>query len=348
MDRTLRGFPIGGLRKLFGIINAGLNQADFALCFDGGDIIKKELLPTYKAGRVPNYSVLAQIDLAKELLTDCDIPFYWDPRYEADDFIYSVCREFNKLGDNDMTVIFSDDRDLACCVTDDISIRNATSNGICINIDNFSDRVVKGREIPYNTILLWKIFHGDNSDNYKGIKIPGLSFDIYAKLYEENVTPLVKPDMFPQLAYADYDVFCTTVQMLKDLITEEHKTELLAHARIVFPYLVDVSNVGIEVYAQEFQSGRVLYDLERTHMKVFGNGSFNRTKFNFYCTLLGLNQTRSDRYVDKDSEQAQEFYNLLELRAKELASGTMAVERYRKKRHVQADGATLANMSLPI
>lgn len=348
VDRRIRGFPVGGIRKLFGIINAGLSQSDFVLCFDGGEIIKKELLPTYKAGRIPDYSVLAQIDLCKELLTECDIPFYQDPKYEADDYIFSVCREFLMLGDSEKIVIYTDDRDLSCCVTDQISIRSVTSNGMCITRQNYEDRVVNGRITPYNSILLWKIFHGDASDNYKALRLPGINFENVANHFISEIEPLIGPTGFTELAFAEYNVFEVLANDYKDILSEEGMEQFKAQARIAYPYVVPVSDTDIEGYREDARAGDQFYMMERKHMKVFGTGNFHRKKFDFYCTLLGLNRTKTNRYVDKDSEEAQEFYSLLDLRAKELASGSMAVERYRSKRAVPPNADTLADMPLPI
>lgn len=347
-DRRIRGFPVGGIRKLFGIINAGLSQFDFALCFDGGEILKKELLPTYKAGRVPDYSVLAQIDLAKELLTECEIPFYHDPKYEADDFVFSICSELLMLGDEEDIVIYSDDRDLSCCVTDQISIRNVTSNGICITRSNYQDRVVSGRTIPYNTILLWKLFHGDASDNYKALKIPGLTFENVAHFFVSQIEPLISPTGFTPLAFAEYYIFEILSKEYASLISEEEMQRFLAQARIAYPYKIPVSDTDIEGYRADVQQGSLLYVAERKHMKFFGTGNFNRSKFDFYCTLLGLNKTKPSRSVDLDSPKAQEFFNLLSLRAKELSSGVMAVERYKKRQEVRPTSDAIANMELPI
>lgn len=347
-DRRIRGFPVGGIRKLFGIINARLSCSDFALCFDGGEIIKKELLPTYKAGRIPDYSVMAQIDLLKELLTSCDIPFYWDAKYEADDFVFSICRELMLLGDPEETVIYTDDRDLACCITDNVSIHNVTTNGMCIDMNSYQDRVVRGRDIPYNTVLLWKVFHGDASDSYKALHIPGLTFEIFAQKFLDEVTPLISPQGLSPMAYAEYNVFEAIAAEFSSSISSDDLKRLLAQGRIAFPYVVPVSNVDFAGYGEGLRSGMLLYALVRKHMKVFGNGTFNRRRFDFYCSLLGLNQTKPSRSVDKDSPEAQEFYSLLELRAKELASGAMAVERYRNKRIVPQRDDTLPNMELPL
>lgn len=347
-DRRISGFPVGGIRKLFGIINAGLSCSDFALCFDGGKIIKKELLPTYKAGRVPDFSVFAQIDLLKELLLNCNIPFYWDEQYEADDFIFSVCRELVALGDPEDVVIYTDDRDLSCCVTQQIRIAPVTSNGIGINRDCYENRVVNGRVIPYNSILLWKIFHGDSSDNYKALHIPGLTFESFTHEFISQVEPLIGPEGLTVLAYAEYPVFEAVVKMMSNTISPEDAETLLRQGRIAFPYAIPVSNADFTVYAEEFQRGELLYAMERRHMKFFGNGSFERRKFDTYCSLLGLNKTKPARYVSSDSAEAQEFYSLLELRAKELSSGVLAVERYGNKRVSAPREDTLANMDLPL
>lgn len=346
-DRRVRGFPVGGIRKLFGIINAGLSQSDFALCFDGGEIIKKELLPTYKAGRVPDYSVIAQIDLLKELLVECDIPFYQDAKYEADDFVFSVCSELLDLGDKEEVVIYSDDRDLSCCVTDNISIRNVTTNGMCITKENYQERVVRGRVIPYNTILLWKVFHGDASDNYKALHIPGLNFENMSHHLVSTLDPLIGPEGFAPLAYAEYYVFEEICKDYETMLSSDDMRLLKEQARIAYPFHIPVSDVDIEGYREDARKGDQLYIMERKHMKFFGMGSFNRSKFDFYCTLLGLNRTKPGRSVDKDSAEAQEFYGLLELRAKELANGVIAVQHHRKKM-VKPQTETLANMSLPL
>lgn len=347
-ERRIRGFPIGGIRKLLGIINAGLSQSDFALCFDGGDILKKELLPTYKAGRVPDYSVMAQIDLLKELLTSCEIPFYCEGRYEADDFVYSVCSELTMLGDPENVVIYTDDRDLSCCVTDQISIRNVSTNGVCITRQSYQDRVVRGRVIPYNSVLLWKIFHGDPSDNYKALHITGLTFESFSHTFLTMLEPLIGPEGFSQMAYADYEVFNIIAKEFESLLSPEDMEALKAQARIAYPYRIPVSDCDFQTYVDDSRKGDPLYVLERNHMKIFGVGSFNRKKFDFYCSLLGLNQTKSNKWVDKDSAEAQEFYHLLELRAKELSSGVMAVERYRSRRVAKESAPTLGNMELPL
>lgn len=347
-DRRVKGFPIGGIRKLFGIINGGLNISDFVLCFDGGQIIKKELLPTYKAGRIPDYSVLAQIDLVKELLLACDIPYHQDKKYEADDFIFSICKELDLLGDTEEVEIYTDDRDLSCCVTDKVTIRNVTSNGICIDRDNYSRRVVRGKWVPYNTILLWKVFHGDTSDNYRALSIPGLTYDVFSQRFLSEVKPLIKPDGLAPTAYAEYAVFEAICSLFSDILSKEDMKRLKEQGRIAYPYQIPVSDISLQEYGERLNDGELLYNLERKHMKIFGSGTFNMKKFKTYCSLLGLNTLKSGKFVDRDSAEAQEFYELLDLRARELSDGTLVGERYGNRRIIKPHGETLMNMDLPL
>lgn len=347
-DKRLKGFPIGGLRKLFGIINASLPCGDVALCFDCGCELKKELCPDYKAGRIPDYSVYAQIDLLKELLTNCNIPYYCIEGYEADDIIYSICKYLADIGDTESVEIYTDDRDISCCITESNSIRNVTSKGACINKDNYCDRVVSSRVIDYNTILLWKVFHGDSSDAYKGVHVVGLNYDSFSNEFLSSLKPLINPQGFTEMAYADYNIYSAIVDELGDIITAQDKKVLLDQGRLVYPYLLDVIDCDMSVVLQELSQGKDAYEVEREHMKFFGNGTFNMKQFLLYCALLNLNQYKPSGFVDRDSKEAQEFFGVLELRANELASGVVATEYSRKKRVVKSTSPTLENMELPI
>ncbi len=345
-----QGFPIGGIYSLLRMIAADLPRTDFVLCFDGGNIIKKELLPTYKAGRIPDYSVMAQIDVLKEIFLGCDIPFYHDPKYEADDFVYSVCNTFDLLGDCDTIRIMSDDRDLACNVRRDCSLLPVSSNGSCIDYKNFSDRVVKEHTIPYNTILLWKIFHGDASDHYRGIKIPGLDFDSMADDFVEMLKPLIGPEGFSEMAYADYDVFEAFLNEYASRLSPEDMERMKAQARIVYPYRLDVFTTDRDSLLAEVSKGGSLHIAERKHMKVFGTGNFDATRFDFVVSMLGPRggYKRRFRTYNEDGAEGEELRQYFALKAKDLSNGTMAVERYRSRKAVVPESVTLQNMELPI
>lgn len=345
-----QGFPIGGIRSLLRMIAADLPRTDFVLCFDGGNVLKKELLPTYKAGRVPDYSVMAQLDVLRDICRGCDIPFYHDPQYEADDFVYSVCAAFDSLGDTDTIRIMSDDRDLACNVRRDCSLLPVSSNGSCIDYKNFSDRVVRDRSIPYNTIMLWKIFHGDASDHYKGVRVPGLDFDSMADNFLEVLKPLIGPQGFTEMAYADYDVFEAFISDYAGRISPEDMEKLKAQARIVYPYRLDVFTTDQESLLASVSKGGSLHIAEREHMKVFGTGNFDAVRFDFIVSMLGPRSGYKRRFgsYNEDGKEGEELRQYFALKAKDLSNGTMAVEKYRSRKVVQPETEPLQNMELPI
>ena len=350
IDKRVAGFPVGGIRKLLGIINAGINQTDYILCFDGAPTKKKELFPEYKAGRVPNYSVMAQIDLLQEILQDCNIPFYLVEDKEADDVICSVIYDLAILGDPDRIVVYSDDRDLACCVGEKCTLKNTTSNGKTIDKNSFEDRVVQGERVPYNTILLHKIVNGDKSDNYPGVNVHGLRFEELAYAYLGVMSPYLSNGSFPEAAFLDVSIFNAVMDELSDRYDEPTREAIKKHAELVYPQLFDVTAGGVDkVFADMQERGLPLFKVEKDHFKVFGQGDFNRQKFDMYCSVLGLNRCRVDRYGDRFSEDVEEFKAKLKLRSKELASGVSAVERYRKVTQAAVEPPTvITNMELPI
>lgn len=346
----MNGFPIGGLYSLLRLVAAELTRSDIALCFDGGDIIKKELLPTYKAGRVPDYSVAAQIDVAKEIFTGCDIPYYHEPRYEADDLIYSVCQALDDIGEREPIQILSDDRDIACNVHEGCSLKPVSTNGCCIDVDNYAERVVKGACVPYNTVLLWKIFHGDSSDHYKGIKIPGLDFASMAETYIDTLTPLISPQGFSEMAYASYDVFEAFLSEYSEKISPEDMEKLKAQARIVYPYKVNVFKENIEALFADFPKYQFHDAVERAHMRFFGEGNYSAKRFDFLVSMIGPRGGYRKRFnvYREDGEEGEAVRQYFTLQAKNLSGGVLAVERYRSKKTVQPLTEPLRNMDLPL
>lgn len=345
----MHGFPVGGIRKLLGIINAEIRNSEFALAFDGGATIKKELLPQYKAGRVPNYAVMAQLDLLRDILLDCNIPFYHELTWEGDDIICALVDTLAIVRDPDNIVIYSDDRDMACCVSDTVSIRNVTINGIRITRSNYEERVVSGERIPFNTILLHKMIYGDRSDNYPGLKIPGLRFDELALAYTNIVEDMIQNGTLLSTAYMDYDVCTAIIDSLDSNIGNDVKQRLKEQARIVFPQMVDLTSHGMPaLFADIEKNTDPLFKVVKRHLKIFGYGDFDRNKFDFYCGAFGLNRCRPDRYNSSYIEMSDKLNATLATLAKDLASGALAVEKYQKRKVVQPRSASIDNMQLPI
>lgn len=344
-DSRLYGFPIGGIRKVLGIINAGLTTGDFVICFDGGKLLKNELLPVYKAGRVPNYSVLAQIALLKDILIDCNIPFYCETGYEADDFVYSFCNYMGQVWDLSGMTIYSDDRDLACCVTETTSLRNVTSNGKIINRQNFETQVVSGHRVPFNTILLWKMFHGD-SDNYKGLKVPSLYYESACGTLLDWIRPLIDSEQMPEIMYSNKEVCQALFEDIGTGLSEVERREVKAKIDIVYPMLVKVSDVGVEEFLSLCQQ-MPIYKVEQEHMKICTLDIINRNKFETYCGMLHLNRVRG-RKVDEDSPEVVAFRERLQLESKSLQNGEIAVMRYGNYKVERPEGLTLKNMEIPV
>lgn len=349
-DRRISGFPIGGIRKVLGIINAQLPTTDFILCFDSGVSFRKELLPEYKAGRVPNYSVFAQLDLLQEILSDCGIPFYSVDGLEADDLICSVVHFLGSVGDFEQTVIYTDDRDLACCVNSYTCVKNATSNGICIDRENYERRVVNGTSIPYNTILLYKMMCGDKSDNYGALNIPSLRFIELANFLNNELTPYLERKDMPEVSYMNAEVIKVLIDDLPASVSEESREVLRKRVPIVFPRFTDITINGEANFMSDARaSNDAFFKVIQRHLKIFCQGGFNTRRFNMYCNILGLNRCRMDRLSLSDSDQVEEFKGKLRLMAAELSNGAYAVGRQRlhASRKPQTYSA-IQNMTLPI
>lgn len=338
--RSVCGFPTGGLFKLFGLLASNLSTSDFALAFDGDSIIKKELLPEYKANRLPNYSVYAEIELAKELCSLCNIPILFDSKYEADDFIYTLCFYVSMLSnERERITIYSDDRDLACCVAPNISLRNATTNGRYIDFENFSDRVIDKAKIPYNSLLLHKLFYGDSSDNYKGKSFPSTSFDILFSDLHSSLKPLIDEGLAINLHYSNYDVLSAVLNDVSYL--EEDKKSILQSARIVYPYILDYSDVPFRDLHNSCSSGNLKLYTAYSHLNVFSKNDINMNKFLSVCKTLGV-PCHGISAVDKDKE----IMDLLYLRGQELSSGDFMVAKAKHKPHVE-DSKPLLTMEFP-
>lgn len=336
--RTVSGFPVGGLFKLFGLIASNLTISDFALAFDGDQILKKELLPEYKANRIPNYSVYAEIELAKELCSMCNIPILFNKQYEADDLIYSLCLYVSILSDEcDKIQIYSDDRDLSCCVSPNIELRNVTPQGKFIDFKNFTDRVVPKAKIPYNSILLYKLFNGDRSDNYKGKDFLSVTFDVLFSEIESNLKPLIEEGVAVNNYYSNYDVLKTILNETS-YIPSHIKKEILEAARIVYPYVLELSDIPFIDIRYQCTSGELKNYLAYKYLNIFSKNDINMPKFLSICKTLGVPCVGANQ-VDKDKD----LIDLIYLRGQELSSGEFMVKKAKHKQH-QEETKTLLTM----
>lgn len=345
-DYRVKGFPIGGIRKLLGMINSSVGRQDIVLALDAGTIAKKELFPEYKAGRVPDYSVWAQIDYLREILDDCHIPYYRCDKFEADDVITSVCALLEDVRYQEKVEVYSDDRDIACVVSPTTSIFNVTSQGCCINMDNYEDRVVRGKTIPYNTILCHKVVYGDHSDAYGRLKIPGLDFNALADKFVSEAEPLINSGKLTYSIYSNYDAFLEVFKDLADSFSTEEQKIIQDRARLVYPYRVDVVDNKEEFYRDYF-SNPTKFEVVQKHLKVVTCQNIDQRKFDTYCSVFQLNRVDTRHRVSTESAEAQAIYDRLAMMAQDLSSGVMAAERYASKPVAKVSDA-LPSMDLPV
>lgn len=338
----VNGFPVGGLWKLFGIIASNMSTSDFALAFDGDKILKKELLPEYKANRVPNYSIYAEIEMAKELCSLCNIPIIFDSQYEADDSIYSLCYYISLLSQEaERMTIYSDDRDLACCVTKAISVHNVTTQGRHIDFSNFKERAVNGFNLPYNMILPYKLFTGDASDNYRGSTFTGITMDMMFSEIDNKVQSFIADGWFMDINYSDYDIFANIVKEISYLSTDTVE-DILTKARIVYPYIREVGNIPFETIFEDVYSGKSKLYQGYRNLNVFDSGNIDLHKFVSICKTLGVPCHGSNK-VSKDKEIA----DLLYLRGKELSSGDFMVSKAISRKKDEPAKNQLLTMEIP-
>lgn len=336
-DKKLKGFPIGGLYKLFGIIHSEILVNNIILCFTGDKILKNQLLPEYK-NKIPDFSVYAQIEFAKELLEKCNIPYYYDERYEAIDFISTIVYKLHTLDSTASITIYSDDLNLSFCIAPNVSVRNLTSVGKCINIDNYSYRVVPKKTILYNTILIYKLFYGDFSNNYKGIQLKNLDYDSLSKIIIDNISPLIESEKgFSSLDYCNYEVFCFIIDNIT-FLSQSDKNLLKENAKFLYPCFIDFNWNDFSLLYNSVRAGFPFSQILYTEFKTATKTSFNRKAFYSICNTLGLTSKGS---LDSD------LLELLSLRAKELRNGDFLASKVSGKKIEYNFSSNIINMDLP-
>lgn len=338
------GFPCGGIKTVLGIINAKYKSDDIIICFDGGHTVKKELLPTYKAGRVPNFSIMAQLDLLREILIDCNIPFYYIEGEEADDIIYSYCKLLSDIGDTSETIILSDDKDLSCCVTNFISQQPVTPNGNLITVDSFSSQAIRGKTIPYNTVLLYKFFYGDSSDNYKGLKIEGMDFETLSTALTDCIQYLTEEgNIIPDMAMAYKSVISSVIASTYPNLSEYDWEKINRQLDIVVPREINILTGTQEDLILSLQTSKK-YQAINSNTLVCTYDKVNHNKLKFYSTVFRASKVRT--MFNWDSEECKNFQHILELKATELSQGVMAAEKYMSMPQ-EHPSTHIDNMELP-
>lgn len=209
VDTTIQTYTI---KNIWTYSNRG--RFPTAVCFEGGCPTRKEYFksltaPADKNGKVSNISykdgrgyldatMREGIDSTINILNAAGVSLYRTPGYEADDFIYTLVCMLKDKGITDPIDVITNDRDMLPLVDDQVSVyirsnRQFNEAG-CPSLANYFqvtprswDNYIyyaseyKGYTLPYNSVLLYKMLHGDKSDNipalvkgYGGKKLTGI------------------------------------------------------------------------------------------------------------------------------------------------------------------------------
>lgn len=189
--------PTHVIKNIYRYSNKGMFPT--AVCLEGGCPTRKNYFqsltaPADKNGKVTeikykdrgyiNSIMGAGIDLTVDLLHKSGVSCYRANGYEADDFIYTLVLTLKERGITDPIDIITNDRDILPLVDEQVSVyiknprefyeedRGAPRRAGYFQVTPRSwDTYVfyaseyEGYTLPYNSVLLYKMLHGDKSDN---------------------------------------------------------------------------------------------------------------------------------------------------------------------------------------
>lgn len=192
-DTTIQN---GTIKNIFRWTKHGVYPC--AVCFDRPVVARKaffqEHFPDMKVGTSGEYkgnrekmpeAMFEGIQDVEKILRMAKVPVFAETGYEADDLIFACVQRAKEKYPGMPIDIITNDADLLPLVDDTVSVFLRSKKGtyaeradlekakyVQVTPRNFQEVVedlsdYRGFLIPYNTILLYKLLRGDNSDNYK-------------------------------------------------------------------------------------------------------------------------------------------------------------------------------------
>lgn len=234
----------GGLAQILNVLHDINPNETCVFCADRRPTIKQGMYSGYKAQRKHDRNILKQKEIIEVVLKHIGYDVLYEEGYEADDFIYSCVRKFKN--DYDMIHIWTADSDLYFLVSENVDVRPAHSKAKTVTLENYSDTVLRGYIVPYNTLTYNKILGGDKSDN-----IPPLSKEALECLKPFTNNPELGP-MLGDKQYLDVIGSVTTLEIQKQI-------------DLVYPLLVDTPDEFIN-------------RANKTHLRIWG-GIIRAKKF---------------------------------------------------------------------
>lgn len=314
-NRNYYNFPVGGIHYLDRYLTTALvGKEDVILAFDGRNNFRHKVYSGYKAGRVPNRAVQMQLEVLYEELSQCGMACYKYDTFEGDDIVnWAVEQNADKYNG---IVILGNDIDLTHNVRDGVRFKSIVEGVNSIYVGNFAESIKKGVRIPFNTVAVYKVFCGCDSD-----KIPAIRcntghtgkdlFSLYLKCLEVNKVPFCYENT------TNKNLLLSIVTQL-EFITPNEIEDIKRNIALVFP--------------GECPEGELILGS--------GVGAVDRDSFSHFLS----------RYGDKDSTRCMQYYSMptteedkkfLREKSYLLSSGAYAVDTNVKVHEDVASGECL-------
>lgn len=201
-----------------------------------------ELKPSQIKEFATQESAILQLNIAKNIIVDLQLPYLYQQGIEADDLIYSLCYSFP----NKDILIRADDSDLIDC-----KLFNSNTK--------FHAQTSKKINTEPTGVLLRKVISGDVSDNIKGIK----TIDGYNKIVEAINKNLINPFLLKR-ANSISELPIKDIQALG--FSEEDSLRILQTIYCVYPFVYNLDN------GDYFEKFEITPDIEKlkNFLSAFG------------------------------------------------------------------------------
>lgn len=244
-DKSNYGFSIGGIRYLMRQVITSIALGDYVvLCFDSPSF-RKNLLDSYKVGRVHRPDIYSQIEFTYDSLMGCGFRCEKYDGYEADDIVnWAVQSLHNNYIE---TVIIGNDHDLCHNVQRGVRFKSIATNSSCVYTGNFEKSVDK-TFTKFNTISAKKALCGCSSDKIPAIK---LKYGVDSKELYSRFLDFFEEWKFPFTYETTSDPrYLLAFANSSELFDDSEKKELLKRIRLVYPAGcpkgVEIRPVGIK------------------------------------------------------------------------------------------------------
>lgn len=260
--------PTGGisfsLNPIFErIVSEDYNDETLVFCIDDEPTVKRNLYykifkdeTGYKGNRLPkSVDVSIQRDAIGDILSLFSHNVLFCEGLEADDIIASLVWKYKRSYDE--IIIHTRDSDLFSLVDDNVSIGLVGTKGKIVTKGNFSsvNKNKNGEPIPFNGILLDKLFYGDKSDN-----IPSIPYGMKSK-----IDSFITKDKYQ---------FLTNVRLLRNWVAKAVDNDFTTLGILDLLLPIEVPEEKLEIYDDMLDIRTLYYIGNRIGNKYCKKGAF--------------------------------------------------------------------------